>query len=261
VTAHQVDPLDAASPRSLLGRTDRVTDAIVLSVLDAPWLLSCHHRPVVRLADGSPVGVQAVLRLGYGPAAGDAEVLLAAAARRGRLDDVLALTRRLALEEPVAPDPDLVLLPVAGADLTSETGPTRLLQLLRATRRPPSAVVLEVDQRPGSLGRPTTLLPAAARLRAEGVRFAAGDAGTGWTALDLLTALRPEVVVLSRALVLREGTPDGDAAIRGMVELAGQSDAAVLADGVPTFERAAALGALGVGWARGEAFGASEPQL
>jgi EAL domain-containing protein (putative c-di-GMP-specific phosphodiesterase class I) len=271
----------AALPPDLgdrLGEAEQVTDAILLSLLDAPWLLSCHHRPVVRLHDRVPVGDQAVLRIGYGLVAGRPDDLLAAAARQDRLGEALELTRQLAFEEAVDPDPTRLLFLPAGLEVrASRAGQQRLLRGLDAAGLAPDSVVLEVDQhadlrqhlhgsRPSETVDLTGGAPAgqqlaigAERLRDAGVRLAAGDAGAGWAALDLLSALAPEVIVLGAELVARLPAPAAASAVRSLVELAAETRARTVADGVDTPEKAVVLAALGVDWARGPAIGATAP--
>jgi EAL domain-containing protein (putative c-di-GMP-specific phosphodiesterase class I) len=264
----------------LLAEAEQVSDDCLLSVLDAPWLLSAHLRPVLRLRDAAVIASQAVLRIGYGLVAGDPDDLLAAAARRGRLQETLELTRQLALEDLPSPTPATLLLPATTDLLASRAGQLRLIREVAAAGLAPTAVVLEVEQRAdlrgalhrslaGALHVDLTVDPVcdpawghqlrvgADRLRHEGFRLAAGDAGTGWAALDLLSALRPDVVVLSADLVARLPAAGAASAVRALVSLAGETGARTMADGADTPERAAALYALGVDWARGPALGSA----
>jgi EAL domain-containing protein (putative c-di-GMP-specific phosphodiesterase class I) len=95
-------------------------------------------------------------------------------------------------------------------------------------------------------------------LRSRGALIALDDAGSGYSGLQQLAALRPQVVTLDRTLV--GDTDPVRVALAGMLgEFAGRIDAWLLADGVETVAELAAFARLGVPLARGWLLGRPTP--
>ena len=105
-------------------------------------------------------------------------------------------------------------------------------------------------------GSDPSLLLSIARLRNAGAMIALDDAGSGYSGLQQLLALRPEIVKLDRGLVTGVDTDEAKLAlVRMLGEVAGQLDAWVLAEGVETEGEFAAFARLGVPLAQGWLFG------
>jgi len=104
------------------------------------------------------------------------------------------------------------------------------------------------------------LLAQLAPLRDAGLRIAVDDAGTGYSGLDQILRLQPDVIKLDRALV---SGIDADRAKRAMcaamVHYVGESGGALVAEGVETAAEAAELLRLGVSHAQGFYFGRPLP--
>ena len=89
-------------------------------------------------------------------------------------------------------------------------------------------------------------------LRARGALIALDDAGSGYSGLQQLAALRPQVVKLDRALVSDADTDPVRVALAEMLgEFAGRIDAWLLAEGIETPAELAAFALLGVPLAQG----------
>ena len=89
-------------------------------------------------------------------------------------------------------------------------------------------------------------------LRARGALIALDDAGSGYSGLQQLAALRPQVVKLDRALVSDADTDPVRVALAEMLgEFAGRIDAWLLAEGIETAAELAAFARLGVPLAPG----------
>ena len=93
-------------------------------------------------------------------------------------------------------------------------------------------------------------------LRARGALIALDDAGSGYSGLQQLAALRPQIVKLDRALVSDADTDPVRMALAEMVgEFAGRIDAWLLAEGMETAAELAAFTRLGVPLAQGWVLG------
>ena len=91
------------------------------------------------------------------------------------------------------------------------------------------------------------LTAAAAALRARGALIALDDTGNGYAGLQLMAALRPQLVTLDRTLVGDADTDPVRMALAGLVgEFAGRIDARLLAEGLETTAELAAFLRLGV---------------
>ena len=93
-------------------------------------------------------------------------------------------------------------------------------------------------------------------LRSLGMRIAVDDAGAGYSGLQHILRLRPDIVKLDQGLT---GGIDTDAAKRAlaisMVSFAHEIGAVLVAEGIETPEQLAVLRDLGVAWGQGYLFG------
>ncbi len=92
------------------------------------------------------------------------------------------------------------------------------------------------------------------------VRLAVDDAGSGYATLQHVLRLRPQVVKLDRAWVSGvDGDRPRQVLISGLISLAREIDATLIAEGVETPEEARTLTDLGVVYAQGYLFGKPAP--
>lgn len=104
------------------------------------------------------------------------------------------------------------------------------------------------------------LMHAMSRVRAAGAVIAIDDAGTGWSGLDRLLLLRPEVLKLDRALIQGIAHDSGRQALcAAMVGFTARTGSRLVAEGVETGEDLDALRVLGVPLVQG--FFVGRPQL
>lgn len=90
--------------------------------------------------------------------------------------------------------------------------------------------------------------------RRRGCKVALDDLGEGYSSLNLLTRLRPDIVKLDKGLVHRIGEPAGRAVVGSVVSIAHSYGGQVLAECVETSAQAAAAARLGVDLAQGWRF-------
>jgi len=99
------------------------------------------------------------------------------------------------------------------------------------------------------------------RLRAAGATVALDDAGSGYSGLQQMALIRPEIIKIDRALV---DHVDRDEVKLALAELlgryAGRLDAVVLAEGVERDEELVAIARMGIPLAQGWLFGRESPQ-
>lgn len=221
-------------------------------LLADPDDLTLVFQPIVGLETGTVAGYEALARF---PGAAGPDVWFAAAAQSG----VAAELEALAIHKALAVVPDLP----ADTFLTVNVSPhllgTAPVQDALASRPDLHRVVVELTEHTpvddlGALRRQTD------RLRERGALIALDDAGSGYSGLQQMAALRPQMVKLDRALVADADADPVRMALAEMVgEFAGRIDAWLLAEGVETAAELAAFAQLGVPLAQGWLLGRPGP--
>ena len=221
-------------------------------LLADPDDLTLVFQPIVDLAAATVAGYEALARF---PGAAGPDVWFAAAAEAGVAADLEAL----AIHKALAAVPALP----ANTFLTVNVSPHILgsapVQRALATRADLHRVVIELTEH-----TPVHDLAALRRqtdeLRARGALIALDDAGSGYSGLQQLAVLRPQIVKLDRALVSDADTDPVRVALAEMLgEFAGRIDAWLLAEGIETPAELAAFARLGVPLAQGWLLGRPGP--
>jgi EAL domain-containing protein (putative c-di-GMP-specific phosphodiesterase class I) len=221
-------------------------------LLADPDDLTLVFQPIVDLARARVAGYEALARF---PGTAGPDVWFAAAADAG----IAAELEALAIHKALAAVPDLP----PDTFLTVNVGPhllgARPVQEALATRPDLHRVVVELTEHAPvrDLG---ALRVQVAALRARGALVALDDTGSGWSGLQQLAALRPQLVKLDRSLVADADTDPVRMALAEMVgEFAGRIDAWLLAEGIETRGELAAFCRLGVPLAQGWLLGRPAP--
>ncbi|MCB9831620.1 MAG: diguanylate cyclase [Planctomycetes bacterium] len=137
---------------------------------------------------------------------------------------------------------------------------SRVPDMLHASRRQQRLCVEISEQQ--LVGDPGYLLPALAKLRAEGVILALDDVGFGARSLEALVVLEPQVIKVTRRLVGDFGQRRDDRRfLRRLVRLARSLEARVIAEGVEREEETEFLLESGVRFAQGPLWGSPQPLL
>ncbi|WP_158609460.1 EAL domain-containing protein [Cellulomonas triticagri] len=224
------------------------------AVLDDPALHALHAQPVVDLAAGTVAGYELLSRF-TGPWQASPDRWFAAADRWGAN---AALQARV-LERAVARRADLP----PHTFLTVNVDPhlladDRVADVL-GQHADLSRLVLELTEHSRADDDGRTVLD---RARAAGALVAMDDAGTGYAGLELLLALRPDVVKLDRALISGlDADPVKRALVQVLGDLVGRMDGWILAEGIETAAELDAVVALGVPLGQGWALGRPGPDL
>lgn len=210
-------------------------------------------QPVIDLARASVVGYEALARF-------DSPVRsplpwFDAARQHGRLEELEALALRRALDaRAILPSNTFLTVNISPALID-----TPRIREVWADFPSLGAVIVELTEHE-RIDSYADLEPALNRLRSAGALVAIDDAGAGYSGLQHVLSLRPDVIKLDRTLV--EGL-DRDEAKRALVEmlgtLAGRLDAWLLAEGIETGEELDVLIGLGVPLAQGYFLGRPGP--
>lgn len=217
------------------------------------------YQPVVRLADRSIVGYEGLIRADLNGNRLSAEDLIARAAKGGWLPEFDQLCRQHAIRG-VGPwlGAGLLFLNIMAPDGTFDLAAARrTIRQAEDIGLDPDQLVLEATER----NRYTDIDLAAAqltKLRGAGVRIAIDDVGDGYSSLRVATSFKPDVLKISGDLVDALPSDEATAIIRAVVELAHETGAWVVAEGVETEAQATALLRLEVDWGQGILFGRPE---
>src|SRR3954464_10123361 len=221
-------------------------------LLADPEDLSLVFQPIVDLAAATVAGYEALARF---PGVAGPDAWFAAAAEAG----IAAELEALAIHKALAVVPGLP----ANTFLTVNVSPHLLgsapIQDAPATRPDLHRVVVGLTEH-----TPVHDLAALRRqcddLRRRGALIALDDAGSGYSGLQQLAVLRPQIVKLDRALVSDADTDPVRVALAEMLgEFAGRIDAWLLAEGIETAAELAAFAQLGVPLAEGWLLGRPSP--
>ncbi|WNG86662.1 EAL domain-containing protein [Mycobacterium sp. ITM-2016-00317] len=224
--------------------------------------IGVRYQPVVRLADDSVVGVEALLRWSpaLGPELNAAEVVRLAEDNDliGPLD--LYVLRRACLDagwmQQQCPEPELSLsVNVSGLELVEPGYVGRVIQTLAATGWPAGQLVLEVTESVLDVDRPASI-DALLQLRRHGIRIAIDDFGTGYSSLSRLQNLSTDLLKLD-AFFIASITPASSPPplLQAVASLADALGLPVVAEGVETEHQADVLREMGCDLAQGYYFG------
>jgi EAL domain-containing protein (putative c-di-GMP-specific phosphodiesterase class I) len=245
-----------------------------LAVLRAstPWIADAltrralvpHLQPIVRLADGSVAGYEALIRV-------DADVvgrtiypdeLIAAAVAHDALFAFDQHARASAIEKGfplVGPDAYLSVNFIPTAIYDPAVCLATTWSIVRRLGITPDRLVFEIveTERFPDLGYLQEILAA---YRAHGCRVALDDLGAGHTSLVYLRELRPDIVKVDRALVSNLTADDARLElVAGVTAYAHALGATVVCEGVETLDDLVLLRDLGVDCAQGYALARPAP--
>jgi EAL domain-containing protein (putative c-di-GMP-specific phosphodiesterase class I) len=219
--------------------------AEVAGVLDDAGALAMVYQPIASLATGAVVGFEALARF-RAPVRRDPAAWFDLAWRVGLGAALEARTVELALAAADRP---------AGSFLTVNLSPSALAspEVQEVLARPLGGLVIEITEHE-AVEDYADLSGILATLRARGARIAVDDAGAGYSGLERVMRLSPDVIKLDRALVSGiDRDPAKAALVHALVGFAAQTGAVVCAEGIETLAELAALAeldvSLGQGWA------------
>jgi EAL domain-containing protein (putative c-di-GMP-specific phosphodiesterase class I) len=197
-------------------------------------------QPIVQLASGAVVGIEALSRFAHEPIR-PPDAWFSEARELGYAErlELLSVERALAVVEQL-PDHWFVSVNVSPDTAMSP----ELTSVLDAV--PGEKVVLELTEQ-NEVSDYDFLAPYLAFYRARGIRVAVDDAGAGYAGLQHILSLTPEILKLDRQLICGI---DSDLArrslVRCLVDFASEIGATVLAEGISSAAELDVLRAAGV---------------
>src|SRR3954451_6788097 len=214
--------------------------------------LTLVFQPIVDLAGATIAGYEALSRF---PGTAGPDVWFAAAAQAG----VAAELEALAIHKALAAVPDLPDNTFLTVNVSPHLLGTDPIQDALVTRRDLRRVVVELTEHT-PVDDLAALKRQIAELRERGALIALDDTGSGYSGLQQMAELRPQVVKLDRALVTDADSDPVRAALAEMVgEFAGKIDAWLLAEGLETANELAAFMRMGVPLGQGWVLGRPSP--
>jgi EAL domain-containing protein (putative c-di-GMP-specific phosphodiesterase class I) len=221
-------------------------------LLADPDDLTLVFQPIVDLAGATIAGYEALSRF---PGTASPDVWFAAAGEAGVGAELEALAIGKALDTvPHLPDNTFLTVNVSPHLLGTEP-----VQDALARRPDLRRIVVELTEHT-PVDDLTELRRQTEALRERGALIALDDAGSGYSGLQQMAALRPQIVKLDRALVSDADADPVRIALAEMVgEFAGKIDAWLLAEGLETTAELAAFARLGVPLGQGWVLGRPAP--
>ncbi|AGL17991.1 bifunctional diguanylate cyclase/phosphodiesterase [Actinoplanes sp. N902-109] len=219
------------------------------------------YQPLVDLAGGKPVGVEALLRWEH-PVHGaisPAEFIPIAE----RTGSIVAIGRWVLQETCRQVQQWRSTQPAAATLYASVNVSARQLQepaflgdvlaALAVSGLPADALVLEITE--SAIVDEQIAVPACEALRRHGIRVAVDDFGTGYSSLHLLTQLPVDILKIDRSFVARlDGTRRGAGVAEAVIRLADVLGLTTVAEGIETTAQVAELQLLGCPVAQGYLF-------
>ncbi len=223
------------------------TEVDVTAVLDG---LHVHLQPIVDLATGTPVAVEALARFRHAPGRPVEEIFSSAhEAGFGYLLEAACLRAALARRDELP----------AGVRMAVNVSPDVLLHpvVSRGWNHDLDGVIIEVTEHRAS--RPTALQDELARLRGRGATIAVDDVGTGYAGLLRLATMRPDFVKLDRSVVSGVRSSEAQAAVLdALVRFSHRMGGAVIGEGIEALADIEALVEFDIDYGQGWAIAAPQ---
>ena len=237
---------DPAQGMAATGGGDRPAVEFVLSVSDG---IVPVYQPLVSLQTGKVAGYEALARFPHPPARRPDE-WFAIATRCGLGPDLERRAVQAALASPDRP---------AGTYLSFNLSASALMNddVVAALPHDLCDIVIEITENE-RVSDPEGLAARLAPLRARGARVAVDDAGAGYSGLQQVMRIQPDIIKLDRSLVANvDSDPAKAALIDSFVRFAARTGASVCAEGIETPEELKVLADLDVTY--GQGFGLARP--
>ncbi|HWL30211.1 MAG TPA: EAL domain-containing protein, partial [Burkholderiaceae bacterium] len=211
------------------------------------------YQPIVDLQNGQIIGYEGLIRGPLDSPLHAPQALFSAARQCGRTVELERLCRRKHVEAFVELNLGgklfLNMSPEALLDLNKEVDATVLHAQLRGI--PSRNIVIELTESEAASSY-AHLRQAAADYRGFGLQIAIDDLGEGFSSLRLWSELRPEYIKIDKYFI--QGLGDDlvkQQFVRSITDIAQQSRAKVIAEGIETVAELHALRGLGVEYGQG----------
>ncbi len=217
------------------------------SALSDPQTLRIVFQPIVDIAEHSITGVEALARFAAEPHRPPNEWFAEAwQVGHGPSLELLAL-REAYRQLPLLPPDTYLSLNVSPATMLDP----RFAVLLDELGPDAARIVIEVTEH-AAVGDYDALSAVLRQLRCRGIRLAVDDAGAGYSSLQHILKLRPDIIKLDRGIVDGADTDPARAAlVLAMSAFATSLGMAVVAEGVENARELAVLADAGIPYAQG----------
>src|SRR4051812_33077200 len=223
--------------------------AAVQAVLDEPDGVVPVFQPLVALSTGQVAGYEALARFPHPPARRPDE-WFAVAQRVGLGPELEARALQAATEATDRPAGTFLTFNLSASALMSDAAIAALPADL-------SDIVIEITENE-RVGDDDRLAQRLEPLRGRGARIAVDDAGAGYSGLQQVMRIQPDIIKLDRSLVANVDTDPAKAAlIDSFVRFARRTGAQICAEGIETPEELKVLADLDVTY--GQGFGLARP--
>lgn len=247
---------DALAAQTLATLSARIEHAQVLALLDTESAFYARYQPIVDLASGETVAHEALLRAELDGEELQPATLFSAAEAANRVHVLDRIGRETAIRGAASwlGDGSLFVNFVPTSIYRPEVCLRTTERVVEESGLARDRLVFEVveSHRVAEVDHLLTILE---HYRRSGYRVALDDVGAGYSSLNLLAALRPDVVKID--IDLMQGLPGASAiaVVRGIVTMAHELGALVVGEGIETADQAEAAGELGVDLGQGWLFG------
>ena len=230
-------------PEAVSVPTDKEERAEIEGLLERERPVIPFFQPLVSLSTGRILGYEALSRFPEPPGRGP-DAWFAQAARCGLAARLEAAALRAALATEGRPPGTFLSINVSPATLGSA-------EVQAVLPRDMSGLVVEITEH--ELADDLDVLEKElTALRERGARIALDDAGAGYSGLQLVMRIQPDVIKLDRSLVMNlDQDPAKEALIDSFVRFARRTGGSVCAEGIETIEELKLLADLDVTYGQG----------
>ena len=247
------------------GDDGRSTPELVTAVLDVATrrAVTPVYQTIFDLSTGEAVGFEGMVRPAEDSGFRDADALFLAAEAVGRTAELDMVCIGVVAAGAKLPDSAQYLaLNISPRTLeTDQFHVADLLAIVEPHGIPPDRIVLEITERE-AIDDVSRLRENLERCRAEGIRIAADDVGAGNAGLRLLSEIQFDIVKIDLSLV-QGGALRGSAmaVLRAIRDMALQSGANVVAEGIETVDHLEVVHALELVAGQGFLLGMPSPEI
>ena len=219
------------------------------------------YQPLVDLADGRPIGVEALIRWQH-PRLGVVSPVqfIPIAERSGTISEIGLFVLETACRQVAEWGGLYVSVNLSPRQLQETTLVADVLDVLARTGLAPDRLVLEITE--SALVDESAGIAKLRALRDHGIHVAIDDFGTGYSSLHYLTRLPVDILKIDRSFVAElNGTPEGSGIAEAILRLSQVLHLTTVAEGIETAEQAAELQMLGCSVGQGHLFARPLPPV